>query len=215
MPFRRIHRSRSQRYQLVRPRTNAALLDLVVRLSLRRPLLISFEDIHWIDPTTGEWLDCLVDRIRDLPVLLILSFRPEFEPRWKDRSHVTALSLGPIARDEGAVIADRVAGGKQLPREVADQILTKSEGVPLFIEELTKAVIESGVLADTGGSYTLPGPLPGIAVPATLQDSLMARLDRLGSAKEVAQQAPVWDARSITDSSPAQWGPAIPSSRVR
>ena len=145
------------------------------------------EDAHWIDPTTSEWLDMLIDGLQDLPVLLIITFRPEFQPRWTLFSHVTALSLSRLGRDQGAAIIDRVAGGKTLPAEVRNQILAKTEGVPLFVEELTKTVLESGLLIDAGDHYVLSGPLPSLAIPSTLQDSLMARLDRLAPVKEVAQ----------------------------
>ena len=138
-------------------------------------------------PTTSEWLDMLIDGLQDLPVLLIVTFRPEFQPRWTLFSHVTALSLSRLGRDQGAAIVDRVAGGKTLPPEVRNQILAKTEGVPLFVEELTKTVLESGLLVDEGDHYVLSGPLPSLAIPSTLQDSLMARLDRLAPVKEVAQ----------------------------
>ena len=126
-------------------------------------------------------------RLQDLPVLLIVTFRPEFQPRWTLFSHVTALSLSRLGGDQGAAIIDRVAGGKTLPPEVNNQILAKTEGVPLFVEELTKTVLESGLLVDEGDHYVLSGPLPSLAIPSTLQDSLMARLDRLAPVKEVAQ----------------------------
>ena len=145
------------------------------------------EDAHWIDPTTSEWLDMLIDGLQNLPVLLIITFRPEFQPRWTLFSYVTALSLSRLDRDQGAAIIDRVAGGKTLPAEVRNQILAKTEGVPLFVEELTKTVLESGLLIDAGDHYVLSGPLPFFAIPSTLQDSLMARLDRLAPVKEVAQ----------------------------
>ena len=167
-------------------RTAAALVDILSRLAARQPVLMVVEDVHWIDPTTSEWLDGFVDRVRSLPVLLILSFRSEFEPHWRHQLHVSELSIGRLTRSEGAAIAERVAGGKALPREVEDQILTKSGGVPLFVEELTKTAIESGLLVDGGDGYAFSGP-PALAVPATLKDSLMARLDQLGSAKELAQ----------------------------
>ena len=168
-------------------RTGDALVHLLSGLTARQPVFMVIEDVHWVDPTTGEWLDRFIDRLRTLSVLLILSFRPELEPRWRRLAHVSELSLGRLARGEGAVIAKQIAEGKNLPREIEDQILAKSEGVPLFIEELTKVAIESGMLVDTGDGYTLSGRLSALTVPATLKDSLMARLDRLGSAKELAQ----------------------------
>jgi class 3 adenylate cyclase len=168
-------------------RTGAALVDLLSVLAARQPILMVVEDVHWIDPTTGEWLERFVDRVRALAMLLILSSRPGSESRWRRLLNLIELPLGPLARGEGALIAEQIAKGKTLPREVEDHILAKSEGVPLFIEEVTKTAIESGMLVDTGYGYALSGPLSALAVPATLQDSLMARLDRLGSAKELAQ----------------------------
>ena len=173
--------------QARKARTLSALIQLLEGLATRQPVMMLFEDAHWIDPTTSEWLDMLIDELQVLPVFLIVTFRPEFQPRWTLSLHVTALSLSRLGRDQGAAILDRVAGGKSLPLEVRNQILAKTEGIPLFIEELTKTVLESGLLVDEGDHYVLSGPLPSLAIPSTLQDSLMARLDRLSPAKEVAQ----------------------------
>ena len=173
--------------QARKARTLTALIQLLEGFAARQPVVMIIEDAHWIDPTTSEWLDMLIDGLQDLPVLLIVTFRPEFQPRWTLFSHVTALSLSRLGRDQGAAIVDRVAGGKTLPAEVRNQILAKTEGVPLFVEELTKTVLESGLLIDAGDHYVLSGPLPSLAIPSTLQDSLMARLDRLAPVKEVAQ----------------------------
>lgn len=168
-------------------RTEEALVDLFAAAASRRPAIVVVEDAHWIDPTTGDWLDALVGRIPALPVLLIISFRPEFHPRWVGRPHVTELPLRPLSRDASAAIVDHIAGGKALPAEVKQRLLSRTEGVPLFVEELTRAVIESGSLHATGDRHMLAAGAASIAVPSTLQDSLMARLDRLGRAKEVAQ----------------------------
>lgn len=173
--------------QVRKSRTLAALSGLVGALAARQPVIMIVEDAHWIDPTTSEWLDLLFDGLQNLPVLLIITFRPEFQPRWTLFSNVTALSLSRLDRDEGSAIVDRVSGGKKLPTDVKNQILAKTEGVPLFVEELTKTVIESGHLADAGDHFVLLGPLPPLAIPSTLHDSLMARLDRLAPVKEVAQ----------------------------
>ena len=150
-------------------------------------MLELYEDVHWIDPSTLELLDLLVERVRALPVLVVLTYRPEFSPPWTGQRHVTALTMNRLGRRQGAVMVDRVTGGKALPAEILDQILAKTDGVPLFLEELTKTVLESGLLADAGDHYELAGPLPPLAIPATLHDSLMARLDRLAPVKEVAQ----------------------------
>ena len=179
-------------------RTLAALVQQIEALAAREPIIVLVEDVHWIDPTTGEWLDMLIDRLPDMRALLIVTFRPEFQPRWIQFSHVTALSLDRLGPDQGAAIMDRVAGGKTMPPEVASQILAKTEGVPLFVEELTKTVLDSGLLVDAGDHYTLSGPLPPLAIPSTLQDSLMSRLDRLGAIKEVLKSAPALAASSIT-----------------
>lgn len=120
---------------------------------------------------------------------MMITFRPEFVPRWTGHGHVTALSLSRLGRRQGAAVVERITGGKALPQEVLEQILAKTDGVPLFVEELTKTVLESGLLRERGNCYELIGPLPPLAIPTTLQDSLMARLDRLAPVKEVAQIA--------------------------
>jgi class 3 adenylate cyclase/predicted ATPase len=173
--------------QARKARTLSALIQLLEGLAARQPVMMLIEDAHWIDPTTSEWLDMVIGGLEVLPVLLIVTFRPEFQPRWTLSSHVAALSLNRLRRDQGAAIVDRVAAGKTLPLEVSTQILAKTEGVPLFIEELTKSVLESSLLVDEGDHYVLSGALPYLPIPSTLQDSLMARLDRLSPAKEVAQ----------------------------
>ncbi len=173
--------------QARKSRTLSALVRLLEGYAARQPVIMIVEDAHWIDPTTSEWLDLLIDGLQNVPVLLIITFRPEFQPRWTLFSYVTALSLSRLDRDDGSAIVDRVSGGKTLPTDVKNQILAKTEGVPLFVEELTKTVIESGILSDAGNHFVLSGPLPPFAIPSTLHDSLMARLDRLAPVKEVAQ----------------------------
>lgn len=170
-------------------RTFQALLEQVQGLAARQPLLAIYEDVHWADPTTLELLDRAVDEVQRLPILMIVTFRPEFVPRWTRHGHVTALFLSRLGRRQGAAVVERITGGRKLPQEVLEQILAKTDGVPLFVEELTKAVLESGLLKDRGSCYELVGPLPPLAIPTTLQDSLMARLDRLAPVKEVAQIA--------------------------
>ena len=165
------------------------LLDQLAGLASRQPVLALYEDVHWIDPTTRELLGRVVDRVQRLRVLAVITFRPEFAPPWTGHGHVTTLSLSRLGRRQGTAVVGRVTGGKRLPDEVLEQILAKTDGVPLFVEELTKTVLESGLLEDRGDCYELTGPLPPLAIPATLQDSLMARLDRLASVKEVAQMA--------------------------
>jgi class 3 adenylate cyclase/predicted ATPase len=166
-----------------------ALLDQLAGLAARQPVLVVYEDVHWADPTTLELIGRVVEQVQRLAVLVLITFRAEFVPPWAGHGHVTALSLSRLGRRQGGVLVARVAGGKPLPPEVLGQILVRTDGVPLFVEELTKAVLESGLLREEGDRYALTGPLPPLAIPATLQDSLMARLDRLAPIKEVAQVA--------------------------
>ncbi len=167
--------------------TIVALAAQVTALADRQPLLMLFEDAHWCDPTTLETLTAVIGQIEAVPVLLVITYRPEFEPPWTGHGHVVMQSLGRLGKRQGADMVARVTGGKTLPGEVLDQIVAKTDGVPLFVEELTKTVLEAGYLKDAGVRYELDGPLPPLAIPATLQDSLMARLDRLDTVKEVAQ----------------------------
>ncbi|MBV8738111.1 MAG: AAA family ATPase [Alphaproteobacteria bacterium] len=166
--------------------TLAALLDQLEALARAKPVLMLFEDVHWADATSLEVLDLTVERVRALPVLALFTFRPEYEAPWTGLSHVTSIVLDRLAPAEVATLAGHVAGRK-LPPEVTAQIVAKTDGVPLFVEELTKTVLESGLLIEGSQGWRLNGPLPPFAVPATLQDSLAARLDRLAPVKEVAQ----------------------------
>src|SRR5215510_11913654 len=168
-------------------KTLAALLAQLECLAARQPVLMIFEDVHWIDPTSLELLTVAVDRVPQLRVLLIITTRPQFAPPWPPHAHVSTVLLTRLCRAGGAAIIDRIAGGKTLPEEVTNQILTRTDGVPLFVEELTKMVLESGVLQERDGHYVLQQPLPSLAIPTTLHDSLIARLDRLAPIREVAQ----------------------------
>jgi predicted ATPase len=156
-------------------------------LAAHQPVLMLWEDVHWSDPTTRESLDLLIDRVPTLRVLLILTFRPEFTPPWIGRSHVTMLTLNRLPRRQGAEMIAYVTGGKALPKEIADQIVERTDGVPLFIEELTKSVMESGIVAEAGGHYAVAGPVAPLAIPTSLHASLLARLDRLAPTREVVQ----------------------------
>lgn len=164
-------------------------LAQVEGLAAQQPLLILWEDIHWSDPTTLESLDLLIDRAATLRILVILTFRPEFTPPWVGRPHVTLLSLNRLPPRHRAEMIAHVTGGKTLPPEIADQIIDRTDGVPLFIEELTKSVVESGWITDAGDHYSVTGPLVPLAIPTTLQASLLARLDRLAPTREVVQIA--------------------------
>jgi predicted ATPase len=169
--------------------TLAALLAQVEDLSAREPLLMVFEDIPWADPTTRESLDLLIDRVPTLRVLVIITLRPEFTPLWLGRSHGTLLSLNRLPPRQRAEMIARITGGKALPMEIADQIIDRTDGVPLFIEELTKSVVESGLVTEAGDHYSIARPAVPLTIPTTLQASLLSRLDRLAPTREVAQIA--------------------------
>jgi class 3 adenylate cyclase/tetratricopeptide (TPR) repeat protein len=152
-----------------------------------RPVLLLIEDAHWIDPTTRELIDRILPMIAGLPILLVVTFRPNDDSVWNDHPCITRLHLNRLGRRSCATMVERLAGGKTLPPAVLDAILAKTDGVPLFVEELTKMLLESPQLRQAGDSFVLNQPLPQLAVPTTLQDSLMARLDRLGQVKQIAQ----------------------------
>jgi predicted ATPase len=162
-------------------------LAQVEGLAARQPVLMIWEDVHWSDPTTRESLDLLIDRVPTLRVLVMLTFRPEFTPPWIGRPHVTMLTLNRLPRQQRAEMIASLTGGKTLPREIADQIVDRTDGVPLFIEELTKTVVESGIVTEAGDRYAVAGPVGTLAIPTTLHGSLLARLDRLAPTRELAQ----------------------------
>jgi len=168
-------------------KTLAALLARLDGLAARQPVLMNFEDVHWIDPTSLELLAATVEHVPQLRVLLLITARSEFTPPWPSYSHITTIPLTRLGRRAGAALVERVTAGKALPKEVTDEILSRTDGVPLFIEELTKTVLESGLLGERDGQYVLERPLPTLAIPTTLHASLMARLDRLAPVREVAQ----------------------------
>jgi predicted ATPase/class 3 adenylate cyclase len=167
-------------------RAIALVTQHVLNLARRAPVLVLFEDAHWIDPSTRELLDRLVARVAEARVMLIVTHRPEHEARWGAHSHVTVHSLNRLSRRQCSLLAGRVAP-KPLPEAVLAQIVEKTDGVPLFVEEITKAVLESDLLHDAGEHYELRGSLDALRIPATLHDSLVARLDRLAPVKEIAQ----------------------------
>ena len=169
--------------------TAGLLADLLVARSKERPLAILFEDAHWIDASSLELLEELVVRLPETRILLIVTHRPEFDPHWARHGHLTRYSLNRLGADEGRAIAERATGGKSLPSEVLEHVLAHTDGVPLFIEELTKAIIESDSLEARGDRYELTGPLARLEIPSTLQGSLMARIDRLSAVKSVIQAA--------------------------
>ena len=168
-------------------KTIRAQLGQVEGLAARQPVLMLFEDVHWSDPTTRESLELLVDRISGLRVLLIITFRPEFTSPWSGRPQVTLLSLNRLLPRQCVEMIAHLTGGKLLPKEIADQIVDRTDGVPLFVEELTKNVVESGLVMQAGGVYQAAGHVGPLAIPTSLQGSLLARLDRLAPTRELAQ----------------------------
>jgi predicted ATPase len=173
--------------QRKKERSLEALIRQLEGLACRQPVVMVFEDAHWIDPTSRELLDLVVERVRSLPALLIVTFRPEFQPPWTGQPQVSMAALNRLDRRDRTALVKQVASGKALPDEVVAQIVERTDGVPLFVEELTKSVLESGLLHEERDRYVLDGALPPFAIPTTLHDSLMARLDRLASVRLVAQ----------------------------
>ena len=169
-----------------RQKTLEALSSQMEALSRQTPVLMIFEDAHWTDPTSLEAFGRAVDRVRTLRVLLIVTFRPEFEPPWIGRPHVTPLTINRLAQRDIDAMIDRVVGNKQLPASIRQDIIERTDGIPLFVEEMTKAVLEAEGEGDARRTAAAV-PSPALAVPASLHASLMARLDRLGPAKEIAQ----------------------------
>ncbi|MFN0179287.1 MAG: AAA family ATPase, partial [Gemmatimonadales bacterium] len=173
--------------QQLKQQTADAMVALVLEESERQPSLMVWEDVHWADPSTLEFIGLIIDQAPTVPLLIVLTYRPEFVPPWTKRSHLTPITLGRLERPQIEAMATNLAGGKELPREVLDYIATKTDGVPLYVEELGKTVLGSGLLKEDGERYVSTGPLSGLAIPASLQEVLMARLDRLPTAREVAQ----------------------------
>lgn len=172
--------------QLQKQRTFDILLEVLFDAARRQPVILAIEDLHWVDPSTLEFLKLAAERVAAVRLFVVLSFRPGFAPPF-DGEGVIRVSLRPLGKGQAERLARCVAGGKALPEEILRQLVEKTDGVPLFVEELTKTVLESGLLYEGDESWELAGPLPSLAIPATLQGSLMARLDRLPGAKIVAQ----------------------------
>jgi class 3 adenylate cyclase/predicted ATPase len=168
-------------------KTLHALLTILLRIAAHQPVLFVMEDLHWVDPSTLELLSLLVDQGPTTRILALFTFRPDFSPPWAGRSHLTQVTVRRLPHHQAMEVIHQVAHGKTLPREVVEQIVAKTDGVPLFVEELTKMVLESGLLQEWEERYALTGPLPPLAIPTTLHDSLMARLDRLATVKALAQ----------------------------
>ena len=172
-----------------RAQTMRMFVRLLVEQSKIKPVLMIYEDLHWIDPTSLELLEILLDAIVDREVMILATARPTFDHGFGGHPIVTRFTLNRLGREQVASIASKLTGGKTLPAEIVEIISERTDGVPLFVEELTKTILESGALKEQGNRYVLDGPLSAIAIPTTLHDSLMARLDRLQPVKEVAQTA--------------------------
>jgi tetratricopeptide (TPR) repeat protein len=173
--------------QRQKQRTLETIRTVILALAEQRPMLLIIEDLHWIDPSTLELLGLFVDQEVPAPLCTLCTCRPTFVAPWTTQAHITEIVLSRLLGAEVMLMVGSITGGKTLPAEVLQQIVSKTDGVPLFVEELTKTVLESGLLSERSGHYALAGPLPPLAIPTTLQDSLMARLDRLDTTKTVAQ----------------------------
>ncbi len=173
--------------QQQRQRTLDALVAWLLAKAEQQPVLAMWEDLHWADPSTLDLLGLVIEQAPTARLLMLVTYRPEFRPPWPPRSHLTQLTLGRLPRPQVETMVRQLTGDKPLPAEVLAQVVAKTDGVPLFVEELIKMILESGMVREEADRYVLPGPLPPLAIPATLQDSLMARLDRLATARAVAQ----------------------------
>jgi class 3 adenylate cyclase/predicted ATPase len=177
--------------QRQRQKTLETIVAILLEQAEQHPALFIVEDLHWTDPTTLELIGLLLDQTPTASLLVLLTCRPHFQPAWHHRSYLTEITVNRLSQPQIERMVERVAGGKTFPDQVMHLIVEKTDGVPLVVEELTKALLESGHLTETDGHYALIGALPSFAIPATLQDSLMARLDHLVTAKAVAQYAAV------------------------
>ena len=173
--------------QRQKQQTQEMLATWLLADAAQHSVLMVWEDLHWADPSTLGLLERLIEQVSTTRVLLVLTGRPEFIPPWVSHAHLSQLPLTRLTRSQVAEMITRVTGGKALPAVVVEQIVTQTDGVPLFVEELIKTILEVGLVREEAGHYVLTGPLPPLAIPATLQDALMARLDRLGPVKGVAQ----------------------------
>jgi predicted ATPase/class 3 adenylate cyclase len=185
--------------QQQRQQTQDALVAWLLEEATRQPVLAVWEDLHWADPTTLELLGLLVEQTPTAAMLHVLTFRPEFSPPWPTRSHLTPITLNRLERPQVEALIAHLVGGKALPAEVVAHIMAKTDGVPLYVEELTKMLLASDLLRADAEHYVLTGPLSTMAIPETLQDSLMARLDQLATAKEVAQLGAVLGREFVYD----------------
>jgi len=177
--------------QRQKQKTQEALVAWLLAETVQQPVLAVWEDLHWADPSTLELLELLLDHVPTARLLLVLTSRPGFRPPWASRSYVTQLTLTRLPRHQSEEMVLRVTGGKPMPAEVLAQVVAKTDGIPLFVEELVKTILEADLVQEEADHYVLRGPLPPLAIPATLHDALMARLDRLAVVKDVAQLSAV------------------------
>jgi predicted ATPase len=173
--------------QRQRQKTLETIVALLLEQAEQHPVLFILEDLHWTDPSTLEFIALLLDQTPTASMLVLLTCRPQFQPAWHHRSYLTEMTLNRLSRNQIEQMTTQVAGRKTLPQEVLQQLVERTDGVPLFVEEMTKAILESGYLKETNTHYELTGSLSTFAIPVTLQDSLMARLDRLMTGKVIAQ----------------------------
>src|SRR6266568_3925209 len=177
--------------QRQRQKTLETIVAVLLELAERQPVLFIVEDLHWTDPSTLELLNLVIDQTPTASILTVLTCRPHFQPAWHHRSYLTEMTLNRLAQPQIERMIERITDEKRLPPEIRQLIVQRTDGVPLFVEEMTKAILESDYLKDVDGHYALTGSFSTFAIPATLHDSLMARLDRLVTAKAVAQYAAV------------------------
>ena len=177
--------------QRQRQKTLESIVTIILELAEQQPVLFILEDLHWTDPSTLEFIELLIDQTPTVSICILLTCRPEYQPTWSHRSYLTEMTLNRLSRQQVEQVATQVSGGKTLPAEVLEQLVDRTDGVPLYIEEMTKSVLESGALKEVDGQYELMGSISTLSIPTTLQDSLMSRLDRLVTAKAVAQYASV------------------------
>ncbi|MBI3801363.1 MAG: AAA family ATPase [Deltaproteobacteria bacterium] len=173
--------------QKQKEKTQEVLVAWLCEEARQQAVTYAWEDLHWADPSTLELLTLFLNQVPTTRLLAVLTYRPEFTPPWGSHSYLSQLTLSRLGQNQVEVMVEKVTGGKALPQEVVRQIASKTDGVPLFVEELTKMVVESDLVKEVNGHYELSGPLPPLAIPSTLQDSLMARLDRLATVREIAQ----------------------------
>jgi len=176
--------------QQQKQQTLDALVAWMFEEAERQPVLVAWEDLHWADPSTLEMLGLVLEQTPTVPMLHVLTYRPEFAPPWPTRSHLTPITLTRLERPQVEALITHLAGGKALPAEVVQHIVAKTDGVPLYVEELTKMLLQSALLREDAEHYTLTGPLRSVAIPDTLQDALMARLDQLQGALLLQQAVP-------------------------